>query len=82
MQCYLPILKRRLDLPTSNILEYILSSSLLCVLGVDNLTALINLNDVREDCVNLLKRTRLTEDARVINPLKQRMPNAAVRNPV
>ena len=78
----LPRLKRRLDLPTGNILENILSGSLLGVLGVGDLTAFVNLDDVREDGVNLLKRTRLAKDAGVINTLKQWMANAAVRDPV
>ena len=81
MQYNLPILKRRLDLPTGNILEDILCCSALRVLGVDNSTALIYLNDVRENCVNLLKRTRLAKDAGIVNALKQGMPDAAIRNP-
>ena len=81
MKLNLPRLKRWLDLPTGNILEDILCCSLLCVLGVRDLTTLINLDDVREDGVNLLKRTRLAKDAGVINALKQRMPDAAVHNP-
>ena len=52
------------------------------MLGVCDLAALINLDDVREDGVNLLKSTRLAEDAGIINSLKQGMPDAAVRNPI
>ena len=81
MQRHLPILKGWLDLPTSNILEDILCGSPLCVFGVENLTMLINLDDVREDGVNLLKCARLAEDGRVINALKQRKSNCAVGNP-
>ncbi len=76
-----PALKRWLDWPTGNILEDILGCSSLCVLGVRNLTALINLDDIGENGVNLLKRTRLAKDAGIINTLKQRMPNATIGNP-
>jgi len=76
-----PTFKRWLDRPTGNILKDILGSSPLCVLGVRDLTALINLDDIGENGVNLLKRTRLAKDAGIINTLKQRMPDASVGNP-
>ena len=47
-----------------------------------DLAALINLDDVRKDGINLLKRTRLAKDAGVVNALEQGMSNAAVRDPV
>ena len=81
MQCNLPILKRRLDLPTCNILEDILCRSSLCMLGVDNSTTLIDLDNVRKNRISLLKRTRFVEDARIVNTLKQGMPDAPIRNP-
>jgi hypothetical protein len=76
-----PTFKRWLDRPTGNILEDKLGCSPLCVLGVCDLTALINLDDIGENGVNLLKRTRLAKDAGIINTLKQRMSDATVGNP-
>ena len=63
MQCNLPSLKWWLDRPACNILENILRSSPLCVLGVDNLTASVNFDDVRIYRINLFKRARLAKDA-------------------
>ncbi len=81
MQCNFAIVKWRLDRPVGNILQDILRGSVLCVLGVENLTALIEFDDIRKDGVNLIERARLAEDAGIINALKQRKTNRPVGLP-
>ena len=81
MQRNLPMLKRRLDRPAGYILMNILACSTLCVFGIDYAAAFVDLNDIRENRIDLFKCTWLSKDGGIVDPFKQRMPNAAVRNP-
>ena len=66
---------------TLDILTDILRCSFLRMLRVRDSSFSVDLKHIDENRVDLLKRARLFENARVIYPLEQRMSDGAIRDP-
>jgi hypothetical protein len=83
MQGDFPIFERRVDdiLRTFDILPDILGGSLLRVRRIRDRPGVIELKHIHEDGVNLLKSARLFKDARIIDALKERLPDSAICEP-
>ena len=81
MKAHLPVFKRWLGCAASDILDNILSRSLLCVLGVNDLASLIKLQDIGKNRINLLKGARLLKNAGIIDSFQQGMTDALVCYP-
>ena len=81
MERNLPAFEFRLRTPASDIGQDILSGSSLGMACIDDLAAFVELQDIRVDRVNLLQRARLFENTRIVDAIKERVPDAAIGDP-
>jgi hypothetical protein len=80
MERHFPTFKWWLGFPARHVLKDILGRPTLRMLRVDYLAALVILQDIGIDGVNLLQRTRLPKDAGIVNSIQHGLTDSSVRD--
>jgi len=83
VQTNLPVLKGRLDLVIGiAIATQPLSGSSLRILCIEHITCIVQLNNIRKDCIGCFKRTWLVgQQGAVVKFFEKRVPYCSVGNP-